>query len=67
MLHPCLEGLKAGRWWLCPVFSLPGWGLWSYPKSVNASPAAMAKHDGDTSSQAWPQTQNPTNGLMVLK
>ena len=27
----------------------------------------MAKHDGYTSSQAWPQTQNQTNGQMVLK
>jgi len=34
---------------------------------VTAFPAAAAKHDGYTSSQAWPQIQNPTNGLMGLK
>ena len=25
VLRPCLKGLMAGEWWLCPVWSLPGW------------------------------------------
>ena len=32
VLHPCLKGLMVGRWWLCPVWSLPGWGQWTYPR-----------------------------------
>ena len=35
--------------------------------SVNAFLAATAKHDDSTSSQEWPQIQNPKNGLMGSK